>query len=127
MNGVSSWINVCSWTGRTVNRLPKAGRATGEDYAYIGSLMAVIGDRWCHPHSGGIAKNSTLAEIYGVGVEQFRRNILPTLSYVRMWGDVAITNESSAYANAKVYRANTKTKWFNNLYLSMDVTSGYCH
>ena len=126
MNGVSSWINVCSWTGRTVNRLPKAGRTPGEDYAYIGSLMAVIGDRWCHPNSGGIANVATLAKIYGVGVQQFRRNILPKLSYVRWWGDVPVTNVTSATTDAEIYRAYVAEKHLNNLNLSTDQTSGYC-
>lgn len=118
-------INVCSWTGRPINRLPKVGREPDEDYAYISKLLDVIGDPWCHPNSGGIANVATLAKIYGVGVQQFRRNILPTLGYIRLWGDNPVTNVRSAFAHAKIYRAETNQKWLNNLDLSTDVRSRY--
>jgi len=118
------WTNVCSWTGRPLNRLPKAGRAHRDDWAYICELLGVIGDPWCNPNSGGIANVATLAEIYGVGIQQFQRNILPTLTYVHWWGDIPVTNQSSAFANAALYRANVADTWRSNLGASSDISSG---
>ena len=113
------WIDVSSWTGRSLNRLPNIGREPGESWAYISNLITAIGDRWCDPRSGGIADVRSLAGIYGVGIQQFQRNILPYLDYMRWLGDVPVTNQNSAYADAALYRPNVAQTWRSNLGLSM--------
>lgn len=112
---VGEYVDLVKWTGIPLRRLPTSIRERDEALWHVSSLVALIGDPACDPRSGGIAGSKNLAAIYGVGVQQFRRNILPNLAYVRYLGDIPASNTSSAQPDAQIYKARVQQRWCDNL------------
>lgn len=98
------WVDMSEWIGRPLRRLPVSIRELDESLSHCSSITATTGDLWTDPRSGGIADVRSMAAIYGVGVQQFQRNILPKLDFVQWLGDIPVTNQNSAHADAHRYR-----------------------
>lgn len=109
------YIHLDRWTGRTLYRLPLSIRERDEALMHVNSFSSVVNDPACDPRSGGIAGNEILARIYGVGVQQFRRNIRPSLHYLRKLADMPVTNVFSAENDAERYKAEKIKSWAKNL------------
>jgi hypothetical protein len=122
---VGEYVDLVKWMGYSLRRLPISIRDADEGLLHVSSLAAMIGDTTCDPRSGGIAGSGNLAEIYGVGVQQFRKNILSKLTYVRDLGGIPVTHVSSAQADAQNYRAKVRKQRCDNLKKWTDCSSGY--
>lgn len=109
------WVDLEAWTGRSWNTIPTAYREPDEGITDISSFMAEIGDPHCDPRSGGIAGVAHIAPFYGVGVQQFKRAILPGLSFVRWLGDIPISNVNSVQADGVRYQRAVRDKHCANL------------
>jgi hypothetical protein len=113
------WIDFAAWTGRSENTLPTALREPEDRVTRVTSLMAQIGDVHCDPRSGGIAGHGRIGSYYGVGEQQFRRYVVPTLDYVRWLSGIPITNVASAQADGLRYRARVNATRRANLSSSL--------
>lgn len=99
------WIKLDTFTGRAVRTLRKEYRdPNDEEYLNVNTYNAIVGDLACDPRSGGIAELENIASYYGVGVQQFRKHILPGLNYIRKFGDIPATNVTSAEADGLRYQ-----------------------
>lgn len=116
------WVE---WTGYSPGHLPLAIRDADDSRFYISSLSAQLGDSTCDPRSGGIAGTKNLAMRYGVSVQQFRRNILPTLTYVHKYYGILISHVSSVDHDAQKYKSRVRKQWCDNLNVWTDCSSGY--
>ena len=99
------WIDLRKFTGRAVRTFQKKYRDPNDDnYLHVNTYNYIVGDFACDPRSDGIAGLENIAPYYGVGVQQFRKNVLPELNYIRMFGDIPVTNTSSAEADGLRYQ-----------------------
>ena len=99
------WIDLDKLTGRAVRTFRKKYRDPYDDrYFHVNTYNYIIGDLACDPRSGGIAGLEKIAPYYGVGVQQFRKNIMPTLNYIKEFGGAPATNTSSAEADGLRYQ-----------------------
>ena len=99
------WIELEKFTGRAVRTLRKKYRDPyDERYLHVNTYNCIVGDLACDPRSGGIAGLENIAPYYGVGVQQFRKHILPDLNYMRMLDDIPATNVTSAEADGSRYQ-----------------------
>lgn len=118
------WVNMEAWTGRPLRSLPKSIREPDEALSHCSSITAATGDICCDPRSGGIADVSVMAEMYGVGEQQFRRNILPNLDYVRWLGNIPVMHQNSGYIGGMAYRDEVRRQRSARLGIMTDCSSG---
>ena len=115
MVGDSDYIDLEKWTGRPLSRLPLSIREKDEPLMHVNSLSYLVDDPACDPRTGGIAGYENIARIYGVGLQQFRRNIAPKLSYLKWLEDIPVTHVSSAMNDAELYKIEIRKSWMGNL------------
>ena len=115
MVGDTEYIDLAKWTGRTLYRLPLSIRERDEALMHVNSFAYLVDDPACDPRLGGIAGNANLAKIYGVGVQQFRRYIRPSRTYLKWLLDIPVANVSSVTNDAEIYRAEIRNCWVENL------------
>lgn len=120
------WIDLEKHTGRAVRTFQKKYRDSNDDqYIHVNTYNYIVGDFACDPRSGGIAGLEKIAPYYGVGVQQFRKNILPTLNYIKDFGGAPATNTSSAAADGSRYQREMYEQRCTRLGVQpMDCSSG---
>jgi len=109
------WINLSSWTGRSIRNLPKALREPKDYLASVSTSMSEIGDVTCDPRRGGIAGYGHIARYYGVDEQRFRKNIAPRLDYLVLVYGIPVTHVSSAAADGARHKVAVKEKHRANL------------
>lgn len=114
VNG-DGWVNLEAWTGRSLRTIPLAFREPDEGMTHVSSLMPQINDPCCDPRSGGIACIKQMARYYGVKPQQFKRHILPTLDFVRWFGNIPVSNVNSLQEGGLNYQQRVRDKNCANL------------
>ena len=98
------WVRLGPWLDCDPCRIPLSIREADEAVTHCDSVVAAIGDPACDPRSGGIGGFRPMAAIFGVGVQQFRRSILPDLRFVHSLDRFPVSNVASLTASAEQYR-----------------------
>tara|TARA_R110000824_G_scaffold399102_1_gene604008 strand:+ start:50648 stop:51028 length:381 start_codon:yes stop_codon:yes gene_type:complete len=111
----SGWIGLEKWMREPLRNIPISIRERDEGITHCNSIVAATGDTACDPRLGGVAGVKILAAFYGVGEQQFRRYILPNLTWIKWLGSKPITNVCSVLHDVKNYKANVSNIWLNNL------------
>jgi hypothetical protein len=117
----NGWVDLERWFNEPLRNIPRSIREEDEGITHCNSIVAETGDIYTDPRRGGIAGVKILAAIYGVSEQQFRRNILPKLSWMRWLGKKPITNVCSAMNGANIHKAIVQNIRLKNLDISYSI------